>query len=106
MALSSSAALRGGGTLTEYRLTGAEPARMTPQRLLALDLLHGEQGTIRELAEIAGVSEGVLRGMVGASLIEAVTVDSDRPYLAPDPHFAQPDLSTNRPQLPPRWLRP
>ncbi len=31
MALTS-AALRSGGTVTEYRLTGAEPARMTPQR--------------------------------------------------------------------------
>ena len=93
MALSSSAALRGGGALTEYRLTGHEPGRMTPQRMLALDLLAGEQGTMRELAEIAGVSEGVLRGMLGAGLIEAVSVDSDRPYPAPDPQFAQPDLS-------------
>ncbi|MFM9934614.1 MAG: primosomal protein N' [Novosphingobium sp.] len=96
MALSSSAALRGSGTLTEYRLTGEEPARMTPQRLLALDLLHGEQGTMRELAETAGVSEGVLRGMLGVGLIEPVLVDSDRPYPAPDPYFAQPDLSAEQ----------
>ena len=96
MSLSSSAALRGGGTLTEYRLTGEEPARMTPQRLLALDLLHSEQGTMRELAEIAGVSEGVLRGMLGAGLIEPVTVDSDRPYPKPDPRFTQPDLSAEQ----------
>ena len=96
MALSSSAALRGGGTLTEYRLTGAEPARMTPQRLLALDLLQSEQGTMRELAEIADVSEGVLRSMAGAGLIEPVQVDSDRPYAEPDPHFAQPDLSAEQ----------
>ncbi len=101
MALSSSAALRGGGTLTEYRMPshitrGAQPARMTPQRLLALDLLAGEQGTMRELGEIAGVSEGVLRGMLGAGLIEAVLVDSDRPYAQPDPHFAQPDLSADQ----------
>jgi len=96
MALSSSAALRGGGTLTEYRLTGAEPARMTPQRLLALDLLQGEQGTMRELAEIADVSEGVLRSMAGAGLIEPVQVDSDRSYAEPDPHFAQPDLSAEQ----------
>ena len=30
MALGSMAALRGGGTTTEYRLTGEEPARLTP----------------------------------------------------------------------------
>src|SRR5690606_26007367 len=70
MALGSSAALRGGGTITEYRLTGDEPARMTAQRAAAMDALQGEQATIRELAHIAGVSEGVLRGMVGAGLLE------------------------------------
>lgn len=93
MALSSNAALRGGGTVTEYRLTGHEPARMTPQRLQALDLLHDSQGTIRELAEIAGVSEAVLRGMVNGGILEPVLVDSDRPYPEPDPHHAHPELS-------------
>jgi primosomal protein N' (replication factor Y) len=93
MALGSSAALRGGGTTTEYRLTGEEPARLTPQRAAAMDALHGEQATIRELAEIASVSEGVLRGMVGAGLLEPVTVDIDRPYPRAQPDFAVPDLS-------------
>jgi primosomal protein N' (replication factor Y) len=93
MALASSAALRGGGTTTEYRLTGEEPARITPQRAAALDALQGEQASIRELAELAGVSEGVLRGMVGAGLLEPVTVDCDRPYRSALPDFAVPDLS-------------
>ena len=96
MALGSMAALRGGGTTTEYRLTGAEPARLTPQRAAALDALQGEQGTIRELAELASVSEGVLRGMVGAGLLEAVTVDLDRPYPPADPAHAEPDLSEDQ----------
>ncbi|WP_225205950.1 primosomal protein N' [Novosphingobium huizhouense] len=96
MALSSSAALRGGGTVTEYRLTGHEPARLTPQRAQALDLLNGQQGTIRELAEIAGVSDAVLRGMVNAGILEPVLVDSDRPYPAPDPRHAEPDLSAEQ----------
>jgi primosomal protein N' (replication factor Y) len=93
MALASSAALRGGGTTTEYRLTGQEPSRMTPQRAAALDALQGEQGSIRELAELASVSEGVLRGMVGAGILEPVTVDCDRPYPPALPDFAQPRLS-------------
>lgn len=94
MALSSNAALRGSGTVTEYRLSGREPSgRITPQRAQALDLLHDQQATIRELAEIAGVSDGVLRGMVNAGLLEPVLVDSDRPYPAPDPRFAEPELS-------------
>ncbi|HUQ12970.1 MAG TPA: primosomal protein N' [Novosphingobium sp.] len=93
MALSSGAALRGGGTITEYRLTGQAPERMTPQRAAALDLLDGQQATIRELGEIAGVSEGVLRGMVNAGMLEPVVVDIDRAYPRPLPDFAAPKLS-------------
>lgn len=96
MSLASGAALKGGGTTTEYRLTGAEPARLTPQRAAALDALHGEQATIRELAEMASVSEGVLRGMVSAGLLEPVTVDLDRPYPKARPDFAVPDLSPDQ----------
>jgi primosomal protein N'' len=93
MALGSMAALKGGGTTTEYRLTGSEPARLTPQRAAALDALQGEQASIRELAELASVSEGVLRGMVGAGLLEPVVVDLDRPYPRAQPGFAAPELS-------------
>ncbi len=96
MALGSMAALRGGGTATEYRLTGLEPKRLTPQRAAALDALTGEQASIRELADLASVSEGVLRGMVGAGLLEPVTVDLDRPYPRPNPLFAVPDLSDDQ----------
>ena len=93
MALSSHAALQGGAMITEYRLTGATPGRLTPQRALAIERLAGEQATIRELATIAGVSDAVLRGMVGAGLLEAVRVDSDRAYPLPDPEHAVPDLN-------------
>ncbi|HVR91509.1 MAG TPA: primosomal protein N' [Novosphingobium sp.] len=96
MALGSSAALRGGGTTTEYRLSGVEPTRLTPQRAAAMDALHGEQATIRELAELASVSEGVLRGMVGAGLLEPVTVDLDRPYPRARADFAAPELSADQ----------
>ena len=96
MALSSGAALRGGGTVTEYRLTGAEPARLTPQRAAALDALEGEQATIRELAHIAGVSEGVLRGMVNVGLLEPVSVDIDRPYPRASADHAAPVLGPDQ----------
>ena len=96
MALSSTGALRGGGTVTEYRLSGHEPARLTPQRAAALDALQGEQATIRELAELASVSEGVLRGMVNAGLLEAVSVDLDRPYPRADPDHVVPRLGSDQ----------
>ena len=96
MALGSMAALRGGGTITEYRLSGTEPKRLTPQRLAAIDALHGEQASIRELAALASVSDGVLRGMVSAGMLEPVTVDLDRRYPRARPDHAVPDLSVDQ----------
>lgn len=94
MALASGGALGGPATMTEYRLTGTEGAsRLTAQRKTAMEKLVGQQGTMRELAAIAGVSEGVLRGMAGAGLLGPVTVNIDRPYPPADPDFHQPDLS-------------
>nr|WP_298929137.1 primosomal protein N' [uncultured Erythrobacter sp.] len=96
MVLSSGGALGGPTTTTEYRLSGGTPERMTPQRAAAIDALEGEQGIIRELASIAGVSEGVLRGLVNQGVIEPVTVAIDRPYPPADPDFHQPALSDDQ----------
>jgi len=93
MVLSSGGALKGPATMTEYRLSGIEPERMTPQRAVALDALQGEQATIRELAELASVSEGVLRGLVNCGALEPVEVDCDRPYPRARPDFAEPELA-------------
>ena len=96
MALSSGGALKGPATMTEYRLTGGLPDRMTPQRQAAIDALDGEQANIRELSGIAGVSEGVLRGLVNQSVLEPVEVDCDRPYDTARPDFVQVDLSAEQ----------
>src|SRR5205085_10768743 len=74
MVLPSSAALDGPRQLIEYRRTGTAPSRLTPQREKALAALEGRQGTIRELAHHAGVSDAVLRGLVNAGALEAVAV--------------------------------
>ncbi|MFL0671551.1 MAG: primosomal protein N' [Erythrobacter sp.] len=100
MALASGGALGGPATMTEYRLSNAAGAgRLTAQRKTALEKLAGEQGTMRELAAQAGVSEGVLRGMMGAGLLEPVTVAIDRPYPAADPDHAPPDLSPKQAEV-------
>ncbi len=96
MALSSGGALKGPATMTEYRLSGGMPERMTPQRQAAMEALEQEQATIRELAGIAGVSEGVLRGLVNQGALESVEVDIDRPYPAAQADFATPDLSPDQ----------
>ena len=96
MSISSGGALRGPATMTEYRLTGGMPERMTPQRERAMELLEGEQATIRELAELAGVSDGVLRGLVSQGVLEPVEVDCDRPFPHADPDHEVPDLSPDQ----------
>ncbi|MEO6153827.1 MAG: primosomal protein N' [Croceibacterium sp.] len=93
MVLASGGALRGPATVTEYRLSGGAPERMTPQRAAALDALQGEQATLRELSAMAGVSEGVVRGLVNQGAIEPVQVDCDRPYPAARADFAAPVLT-------------
>jgi primosomal protein N' (replication factor Y) len=96
MILPSAAALEGSRQLTEYRATNTVPARLTPQREQAIARLAGRQGTIRELADIAEVSDTVLRGLVTAGALEAVQVEADRPLPVPDPDFAQPVLSPDQ----------
>jgi primosomal protein N' (replication factor Y) len=93
MALASAPALDGGPTMTEYRATGIVPDRMTPQRQQALERIGDRQGLVRELAIIADVSDGVIRGLVKSGAIEAISVATDSPYPAPLPDHAPPDLS-------------
>jgi primosomal protein N' (replication factor Y) len=92
MALASASALDGGRTVTEYRATGLVPERLTPQRAQALERIGGRQGLVRELALAAGVSDGVIRGLVKAGAIEAVEVSVDDPFPLPDAEHAPPAL--------------
>ena len=96
MVISSGGALRGPATVTEYRLSGGMPERMTPKRELAMAALEGEQATIRELAELADVSDGVLRGLVNQGVLEPVVVDCDRPYPRADAGHATVELSEDQ----------
>jgi primosomal protein N' (replication factor Y) len=93
MVLPSSSALAGPRQMVEYRPTGRVPDRLTPQRQKALAALDGRQGTIRELAAHAEVSDAVLRGLVGIGAIERIEVDGDAPFPEPNPDFAPPALN-------------
>ena len=92
MALSSTA-IEGSRTATEYRATGDVPERLTQQRAQALDRIRERQGSTRELAEMAEVSDAVIRGLVKSGAIEAVEVEIDRPFALPNPDYAPPSLS-------------
>lgn len=93
MVLASSAALSASGTITEYRRTGYEPARLTPQRAAALDALEDAQGLVRELAAEAGVSDAIIRGLIKAGAFEPVTISVDTPFPEPQADFAVPELN-------------
>jgi len=94
MALPSTGALEGARSITEYRVTGHVPDRLTPQRAQALERIGERMGLVRELAIIGGVSDGVIRGLVKAGAIEAVEVTIDDPYAKPDPDHDPPALET------------
>ncbi|QNE30854.1 primosomal protein N' [Sphingomonas sp. NBWT7] len=96
MALSSTSALEGARVVTEYRATGLVPERLTPQRAQALERIGDRQGLIRELATIADVSDGVIRGLCKIGAIEPVEVDIDSPYPVPDPDHAPPTLADDQ----------
>ena len=96
MALSSTSALEGARTVTEYRVTGHVPDRLTPQRAQALERIGDRQGLIRELATMADVSDAVIRGLVKNGAIEGVEVDIDSPFPLPDPNHHRPALSEDQ----------
>jgi primosomal protein N' (replication factor Y) (superfamily II helicase) len=77
----------------QYRTTGFLPNTLTAKRAEALQLLKGRQGTLAELATWAGVSSGVIKGLVDAGALEALEVMADGPFAAPDPDFMTVQLS-------------
>jgi primosomal protein N' (replication factor Y) len=81
---------------TEYRPGGPPPKRLTPERAKALERLEGRQGTARDLARMADVSEAVIRGLVTAGTLIATRVAGDATPPQPDPAFAPPALSADQ----------
>ena len=69
---------------TAYRLGNARPSRMTPARRRVIEVAgDGFARTIRELGEEAGVSDGVVRGLVEAEALVPVGIPAEAPF--PDP---------------------
>src|SRR3984893_496228 len=76
------------------RLIGEPPKRLTPARrrlieLLADGLLHGKSDAARE----AGVSTGVIDGLVDEGTLTTEAMPPPPAPPPPDPHFAQPEFS-------------
>ncbi|HEX2653056.1 MAG TPA: primosomal protein N', partial [Xanthobacteraceae bacterium] len=76
------------------RLLGPPPQRMTPARarvlaVLADGLVRGK----REVAEEAGVSPGVIDGLVDEGTLDAIALAADPIAARPDPDFQHPELA-------------
>lgn len=93
MAVPSVALSAGGRPIVEYHATGTLPERMTPQRAQVLATIGDAQGSIQDLMALTGASDAVLRGLVRAGALRAVTLSPDAPPPEPDPTHAPPALS-------------
>lgn len=96
MAGATESLLRTTAMVTEYRLSGTAPARMTPKRAQAIDALAGKQANLTELAEDAGVSQAVLRGLANEGVLEAIQIDSTQPYPRAKPDFLTVELNPSQ----------
>lgn len=79
------------------RLTGPAPQRMTPARRRAIELLsdgllHGKSDAARE----AGVSAGVIDGLVDEGTLAVEEMPREAVAQPPDPSFAEPDFSPDQ----------
>ncbi len=72
------------------------PPRLTPQRRLVLDALRDGPRGGAELARLAGVSTGLIRGMAQSGLILPVALPTAPPFLPPDPAHPGPALSPDQ----------
>lgn len=78
---------------TGFVLSGTRPARMTPQRESVLAVASHDPQPASSLANAAGVSDAVVRGLEKAGGLRAVQIDPDPPFNDPDLALAGPTLS-------------
>jgi primosomal protein N' (replication factor Y) len=97
MAMSVPDALDPPAPATGYvRAAAATDARMTPARTRVLAAADGPPLIAADLARMAGVSPGVIKGMADAGLLEARPVPQVVLPPAPDPDHLGPALSTDQ----------
>ncbi|MCZ4297132.1 primosomal protein N' [Henriciella marina] len=84
MVLRARGGLKPSPTATVYEPTGYRSNRMTEARVKVLDAAREAGPTsAAELARQAGVSPGVVKGLVDIGSLEAREVETDLPYLQP-----------------------
>lgn len=79
-----------------YRLGSGKPERATKARQAVVDVLEAYGGlsfTLKELAEQAGVSTSVIKGLIPMGVVEEIDAPRDKPYLRLDPTRAGKELT-------------
>jgi primosomal protein N' (replication factor Y) len=97
MVLRSAAALAPEQPVAGVRLAGPPPERMTPARQRVLE--HAAAGALWTrggLAAAAGVSPGVVQGLVEAGTLAPVMLAPQPVTLPPDPDYGRPELSAEQ----------
>ena len=96
MCLSAPAALEDVPTKRHYVYMPTQPGnlRLTPARTAVLEMAaDGAARVASDLSKLAGVGEGVVRGLEKAGALKAVDLSVDRPFPQPDIAEKGPDLS-------------
>ncbi|WP_298916032.1 primosomal protein N' [uncultured Algimonas sp.] len=88
MVLRSWKALDPSPVATLYEPTGERPLNVTPARRAALDEGGPFPARASDIAKRAGISAGVIKGMVKAGLMRAQERPVDPPFEEPDPDIA------------------
>ena len=70
------------------RVEGRTPGRATPARSAVLEALGGQMLAAADLARAAGVSAGVIKGLVDEGVLEVVEITAATAFAAPDPDHA------------------
>ncbi len=81
------------------RLGSGEPDRMTDARKRVMDVLHEHGGAgfaLGELSALAGVSSGVLKGLLKQGVLVQQNAPRDLPYPKLDAEYAGKDLSDDQ----------
>ena len=94
MAMSTPEAFAPARPVTLYGVGGPPPARMTAARARVLDAAAQDPPrTVRDLAEAAAVSPGVVTGLAKAGSLRAHTAVGDPGFARPDPDLPRSPLS-------------
>lgn len=94
LTMRSRAALEGPKMAVQYRWDGGEPERMTGARARVMDVARdGLMRPLRGFCEEAGVSDGVVRGLIKLNILHPIEVPVDAPFAVPDPEFPGHTLS-------------